>query len=1168
MTSGEADKLQFQILSADGLRITSIFSINSRTGAIFTNAMIDREQICERSPVCQLEFDVTVKSDVNFVRLLTVRIIVGDINDNAPTFPKEEITLSVPESAPLDSEIPISGALDRDSGLNATIRYSLQVSSVFGLKEVKQLDGSSALKLLVQRTLDREAADSYSFLILASDGQGPDSRTGTLTVNVQVTDVNDNVPKFTKDAFNMTVMETAPVGTVFGHLTASDGDAGDNGDLSYRFSLLTQSDVTDLFSLNDTSGDLVVTGGLQYQSGRMFQCVVEVMDHGVPPQVSQAILRIHVADAGNTPPKLDLTLADPVFGDQSAMLYEDVQPGTFVGTLKVEDLDEGEEGEVNCSSVNPHFSLQDLDTKRYGIVVSKMLDREEMQEMSVTLLCSDRGAPRLTSSTVFSVIVRDVNDNAPEFTMRVYLALVTENAAGEQSVARVLAVDRDDSTNSAITYSLDSQGGQFFTVDPISGFISTQNSFDREMTPVVSLTVYATDSGRPALTGTATVSVTVSDVNDNAPYVNRTDYYVSEGNPLGHVMDIQVADEDAGMNGTVFVSPLDRSVSALTPFEVFPNGSVSIRTMLDREQKAVYTLAVILKDGGVPPLSSTATLTLHVVDNNDHSPTFTFPTPDNSSVHVVAEIPVGTTLCQVAATDSDMGNNGHVIYTITDGNHDQWFAINNQSGELFLIKDLAHVAGSTLHLTLAASDMGTPPLAAHTFLDIFVRATNASYLADLDTADQDRYIVIAGVIAGVTFVVAVVVVAVIIHMRNSDLRRRGGAVRGKESSSEECSGGNAKSVAVACKNQVVASNAGGGRKSSGVTAVDDSFAGLCGHDLSSLENGGFEPHSSPSKSRNHKDPAGVLTEEALDQFNPAFSLFPEARNGLVGEDHNSDTSGETTTCDSGRGASDEEIVYPLAGATGHKDPPPRIPPREPLSTTAQWSRDARVVSTNWLHFDQQNYVTDESLRYVTEDAFDTDTSCSPAGDFRAKARKGPLRVRFSFDNGDARSQNSLVPHGSDNRGFSPDEVREHDFMTGKNVGFDSNEQPYISSQNRREESLSKAASYPNGQKQSVLDYYNPHSKDFRFRDENTENGVNHHKEMRLNPESMYPRHERFPRKQGTQSSLPGWDRQQGKTRNSESLTSLPQSVDDDVSTTTSGSYSIDFEDALNVSLEC
>lgn len=79
-------------------------------------------QICERSPVCQLEFDVTVKSDVNFVRLLTVRIIVGDINDNAPTFPKEEITLSVPESAPLDSEIPISGALDRDSGLNATIR--------------------------------------------------------------------------------------------------------------------------------------------------------------------------------------------------------------------------------------------------------------------------------------------------------------------------------------------------------------------------------------------------------------------------------------------------------------------------------------------------------------------------------------------------------------------------------------------------------------------------------------------------------------------------------------------------------------------------------------------------------------------------------------------------------------------------------------------------------------------------------------------------------------------------------------------------------------------------------------------------------------------------------------------------------------------------------------
>ena len=530
----------------------------------------------------------------------------------------------------------------------AVRRYSLQLSSVFRLKEVKQLDGSSALKLLVQRALDREAVASYSFLILASDGQGPASRTGTLTVGVVVTDVNDNVPKFTKETFNMTVMETAPVGTVFGHLTATDGDVGANGDLSYRFSLLTPSDVTSLFSLNASSGELVVAAGLQYESGRSFQCVVEVMDHGVPPQVSQALLHIHVADAGNTPPKLSLTLEDPVFGERSAMLPEDVQLGTFVGTLKVEDLDEGLEGKVNCSSLDPHFALQELDTNRYWIVVRLPLDREEQPEMGVALVCTDSGSPRLTASASFSVIVRDVNDNAPEFSERVYRTWARENEAGEQSVTRVAAADRDDSVNGVVTYSLDPQSARFFSIDAATGRITTTAAFDREVTPVITLTVYAVDSGVPALTGTASVSVTIADVNDNPPYVNRTDYYVSENVPVGHLFHVNVADEDAGANGTVVVTLLTSSpAEEQSPFSVLGNGSVVVTSMLDREKQALYTLPVLLTDGGSPPLTATATLTVHVVDSNDHAPTFLFPTPDNSSVHVGAGVPVGSQVCRV-----------------------------------------------------------------------------------------------------------------------------------------------------------------------------------------------------------------------------------------------------------------------------------------------------------------------------------------------------------------------------------------------------------------------------------------------------------------------------------------------------------------------------------------
>ncbi|XP_076446357.1 protocadherin-9-like [Babylonia areolata] len=931
---GDRDRLQFHILSGDGLRITSIFSINSRTGAIFTNAMMDREQLCDRNPLCQLEFDVTVKIDTNFLKLLTVRVIVDDVNDNAPTFPKGEITLTVSESAPVNSEIPISGALDRDAGINSTISYSLQVSSVFGLKEVKQLDGSSALRLVVQRSLDREAVASYTFLILAADGSGPSALTGTLTVSLSVSDVNDNVPVFSRDSFNLTVMETAPVGTVFGHVAASDGDVGRNGQLTYRFSLLTSSEVTDLFSLNSTSGEVSVAGVLQYESGRIFQCVVVVMDLGVPPQVSQASLRIHVQDAGNTPPKLDLILAEPVYGDQSAMLSEDVQVGTFVGTLKAEDLDEGPEGQVNCSSQDPHFFLQDLDTKRYGIVLSQTLDREEQQEMRVVLLCRDNGDPQLTSSTVFKIIVLDVNDNAPKFGQQVFRTSLTENGGGEQFVTRVVATDDDDSTNNVITYSLDPQSALLFSVDSVTGRITTLSVFDREVTPYVTLTVYARDSGNPALTGSASVSVRIADVNDNAPYVNRSDYYISENLPVGSDLNVLLGDQDQGENGTVVVTLAQGADLDTLPFDVLTNGSLRLRSALDREVRSTYVIPLVLTDLGTPPLSSTATLTIQVVDSNDHTPLFLFPTAGNDTVTVLVDSPVGSPVCQIKAEDSDMGLNGVVTFTIRGGNSGQWLAINNLTGDIFTIRPLTSLAGSTLELQVSASDQGTPPLVSHSVLQVILRTNHSGLMTGrADNGEEDRYVIIAGIMAGVTFLIAVVVIAVILHMRHSDSRRHAAmmAVRSKAGRVVVEEGG---PVGVAWPKGTVlidTSSKSGNYASSpspvvveGVRAGQGQGQGQRGNvELSAVCSGGSIGTQEESGGGGGGGGGGqgvnVGDVMALQQCHPSFAAgFPEGLQRLVSEDHNSDASGESTACDSGRGASDEEIVYPVPGKNSGK----------------------------------------------------------------------------------------------------------------------------------------------------------------------------------------------------------------------------------------------------------
>ncbi|KAL8613463.1 hypothetical protein ACOMHN_007506 [Nucella lapillus] len=1182
---GEADRLQFHILSADGLRITSIFSINSKTGAIFTNAMIDREQLCGLDAVCQLEFDVTVKVDTNFLKLLTVRVFVDDVNDNAPSFPKGEITLTVPESASVNSEIPISGALDKDSGLNTTISYSLQVSSVFGLLEKKQLDGSSALRLRLQRPLDREAVASYSFLILAADGEGPQALTGTLSVTVLVSDVNDNVPRFTQDNFLMTVMETAPVGTVFGHLTAEDGDVGPNGRLTFKFSLLTTSEVTNLFSLNSTSGELSVAGTLQYESGKTFQCVVEVTDLGVPPQVSQAILRILVADAGNTPPKLDLVLAEPMFGDQSALLSEDVQVGTFVGTLRAEDLDEGPEGDVACLSQDSHFSLQDLDADRYGIVLNQTLDREEQQEMNIVLLCKDSGDPPLSATTTFRVIVRDVNDNAPRFRQSVLPARLTENGSGEQHVTRVTATDSDDSTNSVITYSLDARSTRLFSINSVTGDITTLTTFDRETTPSLTLTVYARDSGTPSLTGSATVSVTIADVNDNPPYVTRMDYYVSENLLVGQVVNVSVADQDEGENGTVVVRVGEGVDESSLPFSVLTNGSLKVVKALDRERQPTYLLPMTLTDRGSPPLSSTTTLTVQLVDSNDHTPLFVFPTPGNSSVNVMAEVPVGSFVCQVRAVDADMGQNGVVTYSLTDHNADYWLSIHNLTGVIFTVRSLTTLARTTVRIRVTASDMGSPPMVAHASLDVSLKSNHTAVLLGSSPNDEDRYIIISGVLAGVTFIVAVVVIAVIVHMRTSDLRRQAEMMRRKMRKEEEEGGGegeNVQKLSVLCPNGgVLLSEPDSGK--AGGTFVEGSRGAPQGVGEG---RGGFQtlPLSTAFSLRSAKEcggGGGVNGGDSLDfQERSSLAGFPEGKNRSVTEDHNSDTSGDTTTCDSGRGASDEEIVYPVpAKLAGTMDPPPRIPPRRPLSSLPHWSRDNHVISTNWALADLPHDVTEEESTRRTAvqetEVGEMDELSFLGGDFRSRSRKGPLHVTFSLQEGRPGSRASALSGGGVDHESYPSPDSQHLEMTastGPRHHLDRGHGAQAGSQGMPGHFRDLNPRYGNQNFSRGTPSERQGERYYRggAGSGNGDGGP----DLRLKPETLYPRVDRFPRKErtlpgGGSSSSSGWERQYpGCTRTSESLSSLVHSVEDDGSTTTSGSYSIQSEDAANVSLEC
>ena len=574
--------LRYSFLNPNTLETASMFSINRRNGAIFSTAMIDREEVCNTSP-CEIVFDVTVLSNMtSLLKIITVKIVIDDINDNSPEFTPSEVTKYLTESELTGRAIQLHEASDKDTGANNSVKmYSVTShNDMFQVKVDSKLDGSTNLKVIVLQPLDREQQSSYTFVVIAVDGGTP-QRTGTLTVHLEVTDVNDKTPQFTQNIYNITVNETSAVGSVVGFVTAVDEDIDQNAKIQYKFSSTRSSRIEELFLLDPSTGEIRVRKPLQYESGKRFESFVEAGDLGQPPLASQAKIIITVLDVGNTAPKLDLILTAAVYSD-TVLLSEGSRVGTFVGHVKVEDADSGPNGVVDCQSMDGSFIMEGLEGKGFAILTSKVLDRESVQQHNVSVFCSDKGDPSMTAAVTFLVIVTDVNDNTPVFKKSTYYANLTENSSSS-FVVKVLASDRDIGVNAELSYSLSSEAASMFSVDSNTGVISAITVFDRETVSNVTLVVNAIDHGSEALTGSATVVVTILDINDNVPQFpfSPLKLYVPEMLPPGKsIGQMSATDLDAGVNSKLEYRMMHSDSDI--PFVVFSNGIIRTDRKLNR----------------------------------------------------------------------------------------------------------------------------------------------------------------------------------------------------------------------------------------------------------------------------------------------------------------------------------------------------------------------------------------------------------------------------------------------------------------------------------------------------------------------------------------------------------------------------------------------------------
>ncbi|XP_037593951.1 protocadherin-7 isoform X5 [Cebus imitator] len=790
---------------------------------------------------CFLDFEVSVIGpSQSWVDLFEGRVIVLDINDNTPTFPSPVLTLTVEENRPVGTLYLLPTATDRDFGRNGIERYELLQepggggsegrragaadsapypggggngasgggsggskrrpdapeggggtnpggrSSVFELQVADTPDGEKQPQLIVKGALDREQRDSYELTLRVRDGGDP-PRSSQAILRVLITDVNDNSPRFEKSVYEADLAENSAPGTPILQLRAADLDVGVNGQIEYVFGAATES-VRRLLRLDETSGWLSVLHRIDREEVNQLRFTVMARDRGQPPKTDKATVVLNIKDENDNVPSIEIRKIGRIpLKDGVANVAEDVLVDTPIALVQVSDRDQGENGVVTCTVVGDvPFQLKpasdtegDQNKKKYFLHTSTPLDYETTREFNVVIVAVDSGSPSLSSNNSLIVKVGDTNDNPPVFDQSVVEVYFPENNIPGERVATVLATDADSGKNAEIAYSLDSSVMGIFAIDSDSGDILVNTVLDREQTDRYEFKVNAKDKGIPVLQGSTTVIVQVADKNDNDPKFMQDvfTFYVKENlQPNSPVGMVTVMDADKGRNAemSLYIEENNNIFSIEND-----TGTIYSTMSFDREHQTTYTFRVKAVDGGDPPRSATATVSLFVMDENDNAPTVTLPR-NISYTLLPPSSNVRTVVATVLATDSDDGINADLNYSIVGGNPFKLFEIDPTSGVVSLVGKLTQKHYGLHRLVVQVNDSGQPSQSTTTLVHVFVNesVSNATVIdsqiaRSLHTPltqdiagdpsyeiSKQRLSIVIGVVAGIMTVILIILIVV------------------------------------------------------------------------------------------------------------------------------------------------------------------------------------------------------------------------------------------------------------------------------------------------------------------------------------------------------------------------------------------------------------------------
>ncbi|XP_076729842.1 protocadherin alpha-8 isoform X22 [Maylandia zebra] len=682
----------------------------------------------------------------------------------------------------------VVGNVAKDLGLEKSTlkgrKYRIVTSAIDPLFNVDQNDGI----LYARRKIDREEVCERSSTCTINLKTVLENPLEVHYVAIEVVDLNDHSPTFPEKETTLEIFESVLPGVRIPLQPARDPDSGPFSLQQYKLSS------NDHFRLEvKDSGDdgkipvLIVQKSLDRETAGSHTLILTAMDGGKPPKSGTMNILVSVLDVNDN---------GPIFSKDvyTVMLHENAPVDTTVIQVNATDLDDGPNGDVVYSFSNgvnrKFFKLFDINQKTGEIIVKGLIDYEERDRYEIEIQASDKGLPPMATQKSVIIKIVDVNDNAPDIEVTSFSSSIPEDSRPGTTVALISVNDLDSGVNGKVICSV---------IDDVPFVLSpslqdkmyslvTKTTLDREKQSQYIITVVAKDGGQPSLSSENTISVTVSDVNDNRPEFSLSPYtfYVTEGNsPGASVFSVKASDRDENDNARISYHIIrdgseDNKVTSFLNINT-DNGEILALKSFDFETLKTFQFQVVASDSGTPSLCNNVTVNVFILDQNDNAPVILYPLSSNGSTKGVEEIPrnvnAGHLVTKVRAYDADIGYNGWLLFSLQEVTDHSLFALDRYTGQIRTLRSFTETDEAEHKLLILVKDNGNFSLSATaTVIVKLVEPKEAFAASDVKSAakvtDEDSnvifYLMITLGAVSVLFLVSIIVLIAMQCSKSTD----------------------------------------------------------------------------------------------------------------------------------------------------------------------------------------------------------------------------------------------------------------------------------------------------------------------------------------------------------------------------------------------------------------